>query len=136
MRRPTRTGRLPGVLALCLAPLPAVPAAGETVSFDADLVPVLRRQCAACHLTGQEAGKMALHPKAAYDTLVEVPSVESEFLRVKPGAPDESYLLMKLEGSHLDHGGIGLRMPMGGAPLDAATLAQFRAWIAMGAPRN
>jgi hypothetical protein len=106
------------------------------VSFSAEIVPLLRTQCATCHLTGKEAGSIALHPRAAYANLVGVPSVESKLLRVKPGAPDESYLMRKLDGTHLDAGGSGARMPFGAAPLDAATLAKIRAWIAIGAPEN
>jgi hypothetical protein len=110
--------------------------AGDAVSFRRDLVPVLKSGCAACHLTGSEAGNLALHPGAAYQSLVGVPSIQSKFLRVKPGAPDESYLLMKLDGTHLDAGGSGGRMPYNTEPLDGVTRQRFRDWIAGGAPDN
>jgi hypothetical protein len=106
------------------------------VSFSRDLVPVLRANCATCHLTGSEAGNLALHPGAAYKNLVGVQSIESKWLRVKPGAPDESYLLMKLDGTHLDAGGNGGRMPYNMEPLDAATRSKFRDWVAAGASEN
>ena len=51
------------------------------VSFSRDLVPVLRTNCATCHLTGSEAGNLALHPGAAYKNLVGVQSIESKWLR-------------------------------------------------------
>jgi hypothetical protein len=114
----------------------AAPAAAATVSFSRDLVPVLKASCASCHLTGDEAGNLALHPGAAYRSLVGVPSIESEWLRVKPGVPDESYLLMKIDGTHLDAGGSGARMPFNMPALDAATRERFRQWIAAGAPEN
>jgi hypothetical protein len=121
-------------LALLLATGSA--AAGEAVSFKRDLVPVLRTQCATCHLTGQEAGNMKLHPGAAHASLVGVQSIESPLLRVKPGAPDDSYLMHKLEGTHLDAGGSGDRMPFGQPPLDEATRTRIRSWIAAGAENN
>lgn len=111
--------------------------AAEGVSFSNDLVPVLKKRCAICHLTGAEAGNMALHPRAAYGYLVDVPSVQApELMRVAPAEPEKSYLLMKLEGSHLDAGGTGTTMPFNEPPLDAATIDQFRQWIAAGAPEN
>jgi len=116
-------------VAFSSAALAAEPAA----QFKRDLVPILRARCAACHVTGKEPGKIALHPAAAYANLVNVASVGARFPRVKPGKPDESYLTMKLDGTHLDRGGTGARMPFGQAPLDAATRGKFRAWIAAGA---
>ena len=106
------------------------------VSFKRDLVPVLRRSCATCHMTGTEPGHMALHPGAAYRSLVGVASTQSKSLRVKPGAPQQSYLIMKLDGTYLDAGGTGARMPLAAPPLDEATLTRFREWIAAGAPDN
>lgn len=116
----------------------AVPAAGmaQSVQFKRDLVPVLRQRCASCHVTGKEPGKIALHPGAAYANLVNVAATETKFPRVKPGKPNESYLMMKLDGTHLDHGGTGARMPFGQAPLDAAMRDKFRAWIVGGAKND
>ena len=107
-----------------------------TVSFSETIAPMLKSKCAICHLTGQEAGNLALHPGAAYANLVGVKSSETGLMRVKPGAPRESYLLMKLQGTHLDRGGSGGRMPLGGAPLSPQVIEQISAWIAAGAPDN
>ena len=90
--------------------------AQEPVSFARDIAPILKTQCATCHLTGQEAGGMALHPRKAYSSLVNVAAQESALLRVKPGAPEQSYLMLKLDGTHLDAGGQGARMPFGMPP--------------------
>ncbi|HLY54085.1 MAG TPA: hypothetical protein VKS60_00925 [Stellaceae bacterium] len=107
------------------------------MSFSRDIAPVLQARCAVCHLTGDEPpGGLALYAKAAYGRLVNVPSKESKLLRVKPGAPDQSYFLRKIEGTHLDAGGIGVRMPMDAEPLDADMLKRIRQWIAAGAPDN
>lgn len=110
--------------------------ASEPVSFAKDIVPVLRTECAVCHLTGNEAGNIALAPKVAYANLVGVPSKESTMLRVKAGSPDESYLVHKLDGTHLNVGGKGSQMPFGAEPLDPAIRAKIRAWIKAGAPNN
>lgn len=121
-----------GLLALAIsarAEEPAVP-----VSYEKDIVPILEQNCATCHLTGEEAGGMSLVGDSAIGFLVGKPSQEAPtILRVEPGAPDKSYLVMKLEGTHLDHGGSGARMPFGGFPLDDADMAKIRAWIAQGA---
>ena len=118
---------------IALIAISSVALAANDVSFARDIAPVLKARCASCHLTGQEEGNMALHPAAAYASLVNVPSVESDLLRVKPGTPTQSYLLLKLEGRHLDAGGTGARMPFGQAPLDDATIERIRVWIRDGA---
>ncbi len=119
-----------------VAALAAQSAAAPPVSFSADIVPLLRVRCASCHLTGNEPGKIALHPKAAYSNLAGVKATVSAYDRVKAGAPDESYMIMKLEGTHLDKGGAGARMPFAAPPLDAGKIAMIRRWIAEGAANN
>lgn len=133
MRTLRATGIALGAAALAAA---SSARAAETPSFQRDVVPLLKFRCAACHLTGEEAGGMALHPRAAHETLVGVPSTESSLLRVKPGAPDESYLVHKIQGTQLDAAGGGLRMPADGEPLTAAEIAMIRAWIAAGAKND
>jgi hypothetical protein len=49
--------------------------------------------------------------------------------RVEPGNPNQSYLVQKIEGT----AAVGVRMPAGGAALDAATIAAIRQWITNGA---
>jgi hypothetical protein len=111
-------------------------AAAPPVSFATDIAPLLRTRCATCHLTGNEAGEIALHPKAAYANLVGVKATVSAYERVKAGAPDESYMVMKLEGTHLDNGGAGARMPFAAPPLEAEKIEMIRRWIAEGAREN
>ncbi|GAB3114276.1 hypothetical protein G8770_15020 [Aestuariicella hydrocarbonica] len=105
-------------------------------SFSAHVVPILKRRCATCHITGQEPGMMSLVPNKAYQSLVGVKSVESELLRVKAASPDESYLLHKILGSQLSAGGNGERMPFMAPPLSAAQIDTIRSWIESGAPDN
>lgn len=126
----------PHRFALALLAAAASAGAADEVSFSRDLVPVLRANCATCHLTGQEAGNMKLHPGAAYASLVGVPSVESKLKRVEAGAPERSYLMHKLDGTHLDAGGSGEQMPFGAPALDEATRQSVRAWIAAGAKND
>lgn len=115
------------------------------ISFAADLVPILVQSCATsgCHVTPSPdpetntlnaPGSLILEAVAAYDNLVSRPSVErTDLLRVAPGSPDTSYLIMKLLGSE---GIIGERMPMNPPYFSDATVAMFASWIRAGAPRN
>ena len=108
------------------------PVAGS--SFASEIVPLLRTRCATCHLTGQEAGKMALTPGAAHASLVGVRAEGAPGLtRVIPGDPDNSYLVMKLEGTHIARGGAGAQMPFGAPPIASGEIAMIRRWIAEGA---
>lgn len=127
-------GRL--LAALACAGLSATGAQADTVSFAGEIAPTLRTQCATCHMTGDEPGGMKLYPSAAYQSLVQVPSASSPLLRVAPGAPQESYLLHKLQGTHLEVSGQGVQMPFGQPPLSDETLQLIRRWIEQGAPNN
>ena len=71
--------------------------------------------------------------QASFDNLVNIASLEvPALLRVMPGDPDNSYLIQKLEGTAAE----GDRMPLDSSePLDPATIAAIRQWIADGAPR-
>jgi hypothetical protein len=104
------------------------------VDYTRDIAPVLAGSCATCHMTGVEAGKMSLVPRKAIAALVNVAAVGAPKLkRVVPGKPDQSYLIMKLEGTHMAKGGAGARMPFGAAPFSKERVALFRKWIAQGA---
>lgn len=117
--------------------LPALAAAGpERVGFARDVVPILRTNCAVCHLTGQEPGGMKLYPSAAYRSIVKMPSQGSRLLRVTPGDPQASYFLHKIQGTHLDVGGTGAQMPFGQPPLAEAEQDVIRRWITQGALDN
>ena len=90
-------------------------------------------RCSGCH-TGSGAGlpgSMNLSSaQATFAALVNVASVEvSTLLRVKPGDPNNSFLIHKIEGTQA----AGQRMPAGGPFLDQATIDQVRAWITAGA---
>lgn len=86
--------------------------------------------CTACHAGGGAPQGLRLDATNSYTLLVGVPSTEvPSILRVKPGDPDHSYLVQKLEG----HAAVGAQMPFGGPPLSADTIAVIRQWITDGA---
>jgi hypothetical protein len=92
--------------------------------------------CANCHTGGGTSlpASMDLTPAHIYASIVGVASVEQPtHMRVKPGDPDNSYVVSKLEGAA---GITGARMPFGGPYLDQATIDQVRAWITAGAQNN
>jgi hypothetical protein len=106
-----------------------------TVSFfQSDIAPLLTSSCASCHLTGAEAGNMSLVPDKAIASLVGVKAVGAPTqIRVVPSEPDQSYLIMKLEGTHIENGGTGAKMPFGAPPLSPQKIAKLRQWISEGA---
>ncbi len=86
--------------------------------------------CTACHTGAGAPLGLRLDEGVSYALLVNAPSSEvSSLLRVKPGDPDSSYLVQKLEGTAQ----VGGRMPLGGAPLPQETIAAIRQWILEGA---
>ena len=87
--------------------------------------------CSVCHVGGSAPMGLRLDAANAYNLLVGVPSTEvPSILRVKPGDPDNSYIIQKLEG----HASVGARMPLGGPYLSTDTIAFIRQWISDGAP--
>lgn len=83
----------------------------------------------ACH--GRAAGGLTMNLARDGGDVIDVASTERpELARVKPGAPGESYLYLKVLGD----GGIdGGRMPLG-APFDPRLPALIATWIDAGAP--
>lgn len=125
-----------GFLALFALGLAQGPLQAAEVSFSQAVAPILRTQCATCHMTGDEPGGMQLYPSAAHRSLVGVASRESPLQRVAPGEPEQSYLLHKLRGTHLEVGGQGVQMPFAQPPLPEESLQLIRSWIEQGAKNN
>jgi hypothetical protein len=96
-----------------------------------------RTSCVTCHtdVGRTPAGGLILLHDRAYDQLVNVDSTEVPSLkRVKPGDPDNSYMVHKIEGRP---GIVGRRMPFNGPPyLTDGQILIMRRWIEEGAPRN
>jgi hypothetical protein len=87
--------------------------------------------CTHCHIGAGAPQGLQLDAQHSYALLVGVPSSEeSGVLRVKPGDPDHSYLIEKLEGAS---GIVGAQMPFGGPYLPQSTIEVIRQWITDGA---
>ena len=89
---------------------------------------------AGCHAAPGASQGLVLSEGVAYGMLVGVPSTETSTgqIRVSPGDPDNSYLIVKLEGT--DSRLVGDRMPFGGPYLSQAEIDVIRQWILDGAP--
>src|ERR1700748_1139471 len=89
--------------------------------------------CSVCHVGGGAPMGLRLDAANSYSLLVGVASTEvPSILRVKPGDPDNSYIIQKLEG----HAAVGARMPFGGPYLTTDTIAFIRQWISNGASQT
>jgi hypothetical protein len=87
-----------------------------------------------CHNGANPAGGLDLRDAdTSHAQLVDVPSQDDPMiLRVAPGAPDDSYLVHKIEGTAAQ----GQQMPPNGAaPLSQAEIGAIRQWITDGAAR-
>ena len=88
--------------------------------------------CSKCHIGGGAPEGLQLDAAHSYNLLVGVPSTEQPaVLRVKPGDPDNSYMVRKIENAS---GISGMQMPLGENPLPQATMDAIRQWITNGAP--
>ncbi|HUI27305.1 MAG TPA: hypothetical protein VL403_14580 [Candidatus Kryptonia bacterium] len=88
-----------------------------------------------CHDALTHFNNLSLVDGASYDQLVNVPAFnlaaqQAGLLRVKPGDPDNSFLIIKLTNPTIDE---GVRMPSGKPPLSAAQIQLIRDWITQGA---
>lgn len=113
------------------------PATG--VSLARDLQPVFTARCTTqfCHGTASQVALLHLAPGFAHGSLVEVSSQSSAcnaYKRVRPGLPDQSYLMWKLAGTGPCLAGV--RMPKGAAALPPAEMSLIRDWISAGAKNN
>ena len=92
----------------------------------------------ACATSGCHSGPGApdgldLSAGSAYADIVNVASVQMPNLRrIRPGNPDASYLVRKIEGIGI----VANRMPLGGPPLSAQQIDLIRQWVTEGAENN
>ncbi len=90
--------------------------------------------CTKCHIGASAPQGLQLDQAHSYSLLVGVPSTEQpDVLRVAPGAPDNSYIVRKLQGTA---GISGEQMPLGGPYLPQSTIDVIRQWISAGAPKG
>jgi hypothetical protein len=108
-------------------PLPLVP------TFASIQQNVFTPACTRCHAGAAAPTGLRLDEASSYAMLVNVASVEVPGLRrVRPGDPDLSYLIQKLEG----RAAVGARMPLNSPPLPQATIDVIKQWIRDGAQRS
>jgi hypothetical protein len=90
--------------------------------------------CSPCHSGASAPEGLMLDAAHSYNLLVGVPSTEvPTFDRVKAGDPNNSYIILKLQGSP---GIVGSRMPLNETPLPQSTIDVIRQWITNGAPQG
>ncbi len=107
--------------------------ASADVGFGTSVQPLFELACN-CHQSTPLMAPFSLEVPEAYDNLVEVPSAQLPTMNlVTPGKLNESYLWHKLEGTQLEVGGSGDRMPST-IPLDEDQKAIVARWISAGAP--
>ena len=108
---------------IMIAGLCLVADAGEPVSYDRDVRPILKAACTHCHGEEEElAGGVDLRLRRFMDR----PGDSGEPV-VVAGQPDESLLMSMI---------VSGEMPEDGKPLDPAQIDLIRAWIAAGAVAN
>lgn len=126
------------------SPSPApIPTATATAPFNADATlasiqaTIFTPICATpfCHGAAAQSGNLVLEAGMAHDQLVGVlpsnPAARAAgLLRVSPGSPDESFIVIKLQGPAPDE---GVQMPNGLPPLPIEQIQLIRDWIAQGA---
>jgi hypothetical protein len=112
---------------------------GHTVTFQKLLNEVLIPTCAAafCHqLDPPVAAPMTLEAPKAYASLVNARASQMPTLmRVAPGDPSKSYLIMKLRAVAAGPNST-TNMPLNQPPLDEATIQEIESWILRGAPND
>ena len=102
--------------------------------FEMDVYPILMASCS-CHIGGSPGGLAMPDAATAHANLVDTPASQTmgALDRVAPGDPESSYLIHKLNGTQVDVGGSGGKMPQGGA-LDPAEINVIIDWVNDGAP--
>ncbi len=109
---------------------------GSTVTADFQSIQdnVFTPICSKCHIGASAPEGLQLDATHSYNLLVGVASVEEPSLeRVRPGDPDHSYMMLKIEGAPGIDGG---QMPLGETPLPQATIDAIRQWITEGAMKS
>jgi len=110
-------------------------APNTTIGFSSLQASVFTPNCSfsGCHSGAAAPLGLQLDAASAYDNLVNQPSVQqSDYFRVSPGDPDNSYLIQKLEGI----AAVGQQMPRNLPPLSIDTINSIRQWIADGASND
>ena len=106
---------------------------GSDTTFSGSVQPIFNSLCASptCHGTAQSA-QLSLVSGQSHADLVNIDAfTEPAFKRVLPGDPQNSYLVMRIEGRQ----NIGNTMPQIGS-ISASQITVIRTWIANGAAED
>lgn len=122
----------------CQTQLAPIPTDDGTVSFSAQVLPILNTNCFRCHRDGGQADlagiELSLVPEDSYDALVGQPSqLDPSLTHVIPGDSEASLLYLMISSETPP---IGTRMPQGEAPLSPTDISLVRDWIDQGALNN
>jgi hypothetical protein len=117
-----------------------------TVTFSADVMPIVLRSCAFASCHGSESGPtggmyLGADEEATYENIVNVPSNDvPTMMRVKPGDPANSFLQHKIDGDACTVAACSATcaelMPQGQDLMAVNDRLTVRAWIAQGAPSD
>ncbi len=114
---------------------PGFAQAENEISFREQVLPILMRECAYCHMREESYGYLVIEDENSWHNLTGVPAYELPSMkRVEPGDPDNSYVWLKLTRQHLEAGGSGWMMPF--HPLSKPDLGVIYSWIEQGARNN
>ncbi|MBV9122674.1 MAG: hypothetical protein JO112_04905, partial [Planctomycetes bacterium] len=97
---------------------------GPKITYDDQVLPILRDKCFACHNQDRKSGGLRLHTYAG----IMAGGASGEV--VKPGDPDQSRLFQLVSHQQEPY------MPPKSAALPKESLDTLRAWIQAGAPEN
>jgi mono/diheme cytochrome c family protein len=92
---------------------------------------VPRCASSSCHGGNPPAAFPQIDAEGGYAAMVNVQSQQDVMNLVEPGAPEQSWLVLRLRGE-----GGRPYMPLGDAQLTEAEIAAVEAWIAKGAPND
>ncbi len=112
---------------------------GDEVTLSGDVQPIFTGNCAltGCHAGSSPEEGMSLGEGQTFSNVVNVAARQLLSMnRVTPNQPDNSYLVHKVQDTHMAAGGSGSRMPEGQPPLSQSDIDLIRAWIQAGALAN
>jgi hypothetical protein len=129
-----KTGMLTGAIALALCSLPALADKpvhpDKTVSFKADIRPVLDDYCMSCHVPGGKGYEKSGLDMRSYQSLMKGTKFGSI---IKPGNSQDSTLIVLVEG----RADPSISMPYGiKGGLSKDKIVVLRKWIDQGAKDN
>ncbi len=106
--------------------------------FETHIAPIFEFQCQGCHFVTDLPPRIFVQGddiRTTFDGLLQSAATRAPLDYVQPGLPDQSYLLLKIEGRHLSAGGEGNHMPPPAARrrVPAQDVELIRAWIEAGA---